>query len=159
MKKLLLIPLCFSLFFTSCSDDEEEEVIPPVSVLDADMRGEWTNTSIKRTYYNFGDEVMYEDSVLRNANFRFDGKRMTVTLPGSAEKDVWNYEFPNNTDSTYIQLHQDTTSTDYTVTSISDTVMIWEDEIRWAGFPEDVPDDQKTTSRYGVYKWKFVRKK
>ncbi|MDX5437838.1 MAG: hypothetical protein LPK03_11620, partial [Pontibacter sp.] len=85
--------------------------------------------------------------------------KMIVTLPGSSEQDVWNYSFPNPNDSTYIQLKQDTVTTDYVVTAMSDSVMIWVDELAWAGYPEEVPDNQKTTSKVGVYTWKFERKK
>ncbi|MFD2512259.1 hypothetical protein ACFSRY_00150 [Pontibacter locisalis] len=158
MKKLILIPLCFSLFFTSCNDEENEVVIPAVSEIDADMRGDWTNTSVKRIYYSDTDTIMFADSVERRANFSFNGQKMTVTLPGSSETDVWNYSFPKENDSTYIQLRQGSETTDYIITSLSDTEMIWVDEIDWAGFPEEVPDDQKTTSKKGVYTWKFERK-
>lgn len=160
MKKLIFIPLCLSLLFTAaCNDDDGETVIPAVSEIDADMRGEWTNTSVKRVYYSINDTIMYADSSARQANFRFDGRRMTVTLPGSSDKDVWEYSFPNANDSTYIQLKQGATTTDYVITSMNDSVMIWVDEIQWAGYPEDVPDDQKTTSKVGVYTWKFERNK
>ncbi|MCX2740905.1 hypothetical protein [Pontibacter anaerobius] len=159
MKKLLFIPLCFSLFFTSCNDDDTEAVIPVVSEIDADMRGDWTNTSIKRVYYSDTDTVMYADSVARQAYFHFDGQKMTVTLPGSSEEDVWTYSFPDQNDSTHIQLHQDTVTTNYQVTSLSDTDMVWVEERAWAGYPEEVPDNEKTTSKRGVYTWKFVRGK
>lgn len=158
MKKLLLIPLCLSLFFTSCKDDESDAVIPVVSELDADMRGDWTNTAVERVYYSDTDTVMYSDVSKRQANFHFDGRKMTVTLPGSADKDVWTYTFPNPDDSTYIKLQRGNETTDYVVTSLSDTEMVWVDEIDWAGYPEEVPDQEKTTSRRGVYTWKFVRK-
>lgn len=108
MKKLICIPLCLSLFFTSCNDEDSETVIPAVSEIDADMRGDWTNTSVKRIYYSDTDTVMYADSVKRQAYFNFNGQRMTVTLPGSSDKDVWTYSFPDKNDSTFIQLHQDT---------------------------------------------------
>jgi hypothetical protein len=159
MKKLLLLPLCLSLFLTSCSDDESEPMKPPVSEIDADMRGNWVNTSVKRVYYSDTNSVMYSDTSARNAYFNFDGQRMTVTLDGVSSKDVWNYSFPNKDDSTYIQLQQGNQTTDYVVTSLSDSVMIWVDELPWAGFPEEAPDAQKTTSKLGVYTWKFVRKK
>lgn len=159
MKKLILVPLCLSLFFTSCNDDDSDAVIPVASELDAEMRGEWTNTSVKRVYYSDTDTVMYADSSARNANFQFDGKRMTVTLPGTTTKDVWDYSFPDKDKENYIMLKQGSQSNDYMITSISDTVMIWVDELPWAGFPEEAPDDQKTTSKMGVYTWKFVRKK
>ncbi|WP_299761650.1 hypothetical protein [uncultured Pontibacter sp.] len=159
MKKLILIPLCFSLLFTACNDDESEAVIPAVSQIDADMRGDWTNTSVKRVYYSDTDTVMFADSVARQAYFQFNGQRMTVTLPGSSEKDVWNYSFPDKNDSTYIQLKQDAETTNYKVTSLSDSAMVWVEERAWAGFPEEVPDEEKTTSKLGVYTWKFVRRK
>ncbi|WP_439882652.1 hypothetical protein ACSX1A_05665 [Pontibacter sp. MBLB2868] len=158
MKKFILIPLCFSLFFTSCNDEDTETVTPPVSEIDADMRGEWTNTSVKRVYYSDTDTVMYADSVERRATFVFDGKKMTIMLPGSSSKDVWDYSFPNPNDSTYIELHQGSETTDYIIKSLSDTAMVWVDELDWAGYPEEVPDAQKTTSRKGVYTWKFERK-
>ncbi|WP_266204950.1 hypothetical protein [Pontibacter kalidii] len=158
MKKLLFIPLCLSLFLASCNNDDDEAVIPAVSELDADMRGDWTNTSVERTYYSDAGTVMYADTSERQANFHFDGQKMTVTLQGSSNKDVWNYSFPDPNDSTYIQLQQGGETNDYVVTSMSDTEMVWVDEIDWAGFPEEVPDQEKTTSRKGVYVWKFVRK-
>lgn len=159
MKKLILVPLCLSLFFTSCNDDDTDTAIPVASELDASMRGDWTNTSVKRVYYSDTDTVMYADSAARNANFSFDGKKMTVTLPGSTDKDVWEYSFPDKDKENYIMLKQGNVSNDYMITSMSDTVMIWVDELPWAGFPEEAPDDQKTTSKKGVYTWKFVREK
>ncbi|TPE42957.1 hypothetical protein [Pontibacter mangrovi] len=159
MKKLLFIPLCFSLFFTSCNNDDDETVIPVVSEIDADMRGDWTNTSIERVYYSDTDTVMYADTVERNANFYFDGQKMTVTLPGSSDKDVWNYSFPDGNDSTYIQLQQGSVTNDYKVTTMSDSVMVWVDELPWEGYPAEAPDAEKTTSKVGVYTWTFVRKK
>jgi hypothetical protein len=159
MKKLIFIPLCLSLFFTSCKNDEGDAVIPVASELDADMRGEWTNTLVKRVYYSDRDTVMYADSSVRNATFYFDGKRMTVTLPGSATKDVWEYNFPDKDKGNYIMLKQGSQSNDYMINSVTDTEMIWVDELPWAGYPEEVPDNQKTTSKVGVYTWKFIRKK
>ncbi|MFD2247513.1 hypothetical protein [Pontibacter ruber] len=159
MKKLLLIPLLFSLFLTACNKDEDAEIKPPVSKIDADMRGDWVNTSVERTYYSDQNEVMFADTSERRAFFNFDGQRMTVTLEGSSNKDVWNYSFPNKDDSTYIQLQQGNQTTDYKITALSDTAMIWVDELPWAGFPEEAPNEQKTTSKVGVYTWKFVRKK
>jgi hypothetical protein len=158
MKKLILIPLFLSLFLTACKDDESEEFVPPVSKLDADMRGNWTNTAVERTYYSDAGTVMYADTSVRNANFHFDGQRMTVTLPNSSDKDVWNYSFPKKDDSTYIQLQQGSKTADYVIKSMSDTEMVWVDEIPWAGYPEEVPDSEKTTSKVGVYHWKFVKK-
>ncbi|AKD04035.1 hypothetical protein POKO110462_12985 [Pontibacter korlensis] len=158
MKKLLVIPLCLSLFFTSCNDNDSDAVIPAVSEIDADMRGDWTNTSVKRIYYSDTDTVMYADSVARQANFHFDGQRMTVTLPGSSNEDVWNYSFPDANDSTYIELSQGELTTKYNVTSMSDTAMVWVEERPWAGFPEEAPDEEKTTSKLGVYTWSFSRK-
>ncbi|MBC5991951.1 hypothetical protein [Pontibacter cellulosilyticus] len=159
MKKLIFIPLCFSLFFTSCNDEDTEEVIPAVSTIDAEMRGDWTNTDIKRVYYSDRDTVMYEDSVKRQAYFNFNGQKMTVTLPGSSDQDVWNYSFPDKNDSTYIELKQNNVTTKYKVTTLSGDQMVWVEERPWAGFPEEVPDNQKTTSKVGVYTWKFVRGK
>ncbi|MCC9168090.1 hypothetical protein [Pontibacter harenae] len=158
MKKLILIPLLATLFLASCKEENEETVPMPVSAIDADMRGDWTNTSVKRVYYGDGDRVMYSDSSIREAYFNFDGRRMTVTLPNSSERDVWEYSFPDANDSTYIQLKQGNVTTDYLIKTLSDTVMVWEDEEAWAGFPHNVPDDEKTTSRVGVYTWKFVRR-
>lgn len=158
MKKLFFIPLCFSLLFTSCNDDSET-VIPAVSEIDASMRGDWTNTSVERVYYSDTDTIMFADTVARQASFHFDGQKMTVTLPGNSNKDVWTYSFPNPNDSTYIQLHRDTATTDYTVTTLTDSEMVWVDEVDWAGYPEEVPDQEKTTSRRGVYTWRFERKK
>ncbi|SFH07848.1 hypothetical protein [Pontibacter chinhatensis] len=158
MRKLLFIPLCLSLFLTSCNDDEET-VIPVVSELDADMRGDWTNTAVERIYYSTSGDVMYADTSKRQANFHFDGQKMTVTLPGGSDKDVWNYSFPDPNDSTYIRLQRDAETNDYIVTSLSGDEMVWVDELDWAGFPEEAPDQEKTTSRRGVYTWKFVRKK
>lgn len=159
MKKLLLIPLCFTLLFTACNDDDSEEVIPAVSEIDASMRGDWTNTDVKRVYYSDQDAVMYEDSVKRQAYFNFNGKKLTITLPGSSTEDVWNYSFPDKNDQTYIELTQNGVTTKYHVKSISETNMVWVEERPWAGFPEEVPDQQKTTSKKGVYTWKFVRGK
>lgn len=160
MKKLLFIPLLFSLFLTLTScNDESEAVIPAVSEIDADMRGDWTNTSIERIYYSDSGEIMYGDTVERAANFHFNGQKMTVTLPGSSNKDVWNYSFPDPNDSTFIRLQRDTATTEYIVKSLTGDEMIWVEEINWAGFPEEVPDSEKTTSRKGVYTWMFTRKK
>lgn len=159
MKKLIFIPLCLSLFFTSCNDDEGDTVAPVVSELDADMRGEWTNTAVKRVYYSINDTVMYADSVERQATFRFDGRKLKISLPGSSSEDVWDYSFPDKDNTNYIKLQQGSNTTDYTVTTMNDTMMVWVDELQWAGYPEEAADADKTTSKVGVYTWTFKRKK
>jgi hypothetical protein len=160
MKKLLLLPLLALLSLSSCNDDEGEPTPPPpVSEVDADMRGDWTNNFQKRVYYSINDTIMYQDSVDVEAYFKFDGTKMTVTLPGSNEKDVWNYTFPDKDNPNYIQLTKGSVTTDWLIKEISDTEMVWEDEEAWAGFPYDVPDSEKTTSKKGVYTYKFVRNK
>lgn len=123
------------------------------------MRGDWTNTAVERIYYSTSGEVMYADTSERAANFHFNGQKMTVTLPGSSDKDVWTYTFPDPNDSTYIRLQRDAETNDYIITSLNGDEMVWVDELDWAGFPEEAPDQEKTTSRRGVYTWKFVRKK
>lgn len=157
MKKLFLIPLFFALIFTSCSEDDSETFEPPVSETDAKMRGDWTNTLIKRVYYSIDDEVMFTDSVQYQTAFKFDGKRVTVTVPGG-EPEVMNYSFPDPNDSTLIELQRGSDKGQYTVKSVSDSEMTWIEEKPWAGFPEDAPESEKTTSKLGVYTWKFVRK-
>lgn len=159
MKKLLFIPLCLSLFLTSCNDNDEETVVPVVSELDADMRGEWTNTSVQRVYYSINDTVMYADTSERQAKFRFDGRKLAISLPGNSKEDVWEYSFPDKDNTNYIQLKQGNNTTDYMVTSVSDTMMVWVDELQWAGFPEEAADQDKTTSKVGVYTWIFKRNK
>lgn len=159
MKKLLFIPLCLSFFLTSCNDDESESVAPVVSELDADMRGEWTNTSVKRVYYSINDTVMYADSAARQAYFRFDGRKLKITLPGNSNEDVWDYSFPDKDNTNYIKLQQGSNTTDYVVKTMNDTMMVWVDELQWAGYPEEVPDQEKTTSKVGVYTWTFKRQK
>ena len=158
MKKLFLIPLLFALALTSCNDDDDEKLDPPVSVIDAKMRGDWTNTQIKRVYYSDQNAVMFTDSVQYQTTFSFNGKQLTVTAPGNAP-EVMNYSFPNPNDSTVIELQRGSDKGQYKVASVSDSEMTWLEEKEYAGFPEDVPDSEKTTSRKGVYTWKFVRKK
>lgn len=158
MKKLLLLPLFFALVFTSCNDDEGETIEPPVSEIDADMRGDWTNTMIKREYYSIEDELMYEDSVQNQTTFSFDGKRMTVTVPGSTQPEVMNYSFPDPNDSTMMEVQRGSETGKYKVISITDTEMTWLEEKEWAGFPESAPEADRTTSRLGVFTWRFVRK-
>ncbi|WP_299989668.1 hypothetical protein [uncultured Pontibacter sp.] len=158
MKKLFLLPILFALVFTSCSDDDDNETVEPaVSEIDAQMRGDWTNTMIKRVYYSIDDEVMFTDSVQYQTNFSFDGKRLTVTVPGGTP-EVMNYSFPDPADTTIIELQRGNDKGQYKVTSISDTEMTWVEEKPWAGFPEEAPESEKTTSRLGLYTWKFVRK-
>ncbi|PVY41325.1 hypothetical protein [Pontibacter virosus] len=158
MKKLLLLPLFFALVLTSCGDDEDEKLEPPVSEIDAKMRGDWTNTQIKRVYYSDQNEVMYTDSVQYQTTFSFNGKQLTVTAPGS-NPEVMNYSFPDPDDSTVIELQRGADRGKYTVSSISDSDMTWVEEKQYAGFPEEAPDNEKTTSQKGVYTWKFVRKR
>ncbi|WP_299707728.1 hypothetical protein [uncultured Pontibacter sp.] len=158
MKKLLLIPLLFALVFTSCKDDDEEEFIPPVSDIDATMRGEWINTQIKRVYYSIDDEVMFEDSVQYQTAFRFDGKRVTISVPGNANPEVLTYRFPDPNDPNIIEVQQGSLTGRYKIQNFSNSEMYWVEEKEWAGFPEGAPDDQKTTSRLGVFTWKFDRK-
>lgn len=158
MKKLLLLPLFFALVFTSCDKDKEEEIIPPVSDIDAQMRGEWINTQIKRVYYSIDDEVMFEDSVQYQTTFKFDGKRLTITVPGNANREVLTYRFPNPNDPALIEVQQGSLTGQYKIRNFSSSEMYWEEEKEWAGFPEDAPDNEKTTSRLGVYTWKFNRK-
>ncbi|MBX0332455.1 hypothetical protein K3G39_04315 [Pontibacter sp. HSC-14F20] len=157
MKKLLLIPIFFALFLTSCDDDKEENLEPPVSEIDAKMRGDWTNTQIKRVYYSDQNEIMFTDSVQYQTTFSFDGKQLTVTAPGS-NPEVMNYSFPDPNDTTVIELQRGADKGQYTVATISNSEMTWIEEKPYAGFPEESPDDEKTTSQMGVYTWKFVRK-
>lgn len=158
MKKLFLLPLLFALVFTSCKDDDDAGSFePPVSELDAKMRGEWTNTQIKRVYYSDQNEVMYTDSVQYQTNFSFDGKQLTVTVPGGTP-EVMNYSFPDPADTTVIELQRGADKGRYTVASISDSEMAWVEEKQYAGFPEEAPDAEKTTSQKGVFTWKFVRR-
>lgn len=159
MKKLLLLPLLAALSLTSCSDDDGESIPAPVSEVDADMRGDWTNNFIKREYYSMNDTIMYADSMNIQAFFKFDGRQMVVRLPNSNEQDVWNYTFPDKDNPNYIQLTKGNMTTDYIIESISDTMMVWVDEEQWAGFPADAPDDEKTTSKVGVYTYRFVKDK
>ncbi|SIR25341.1 MULTISPECIES: hypothetical protein [Pontibacter] len=158
MKKLFLLPILFALVFTSCSDDDDNGTVEPaVSEIDAQMRGDWTNTMIKRVYYSIDDEIMFTDSVQYQTNFSFDGKRLTVTVPGGTP-EVMNYSFPDPADTTLIELQRGNDKGQYKVTAISDTEMTWVEEKPWAGFPEEAPESEKTTSRLGLYTWKFVRK-
>ncbi|MBD1395621.1 hypothetical protein H9Q13_00450 [Pontibacter sp. JH31] len=159
MKKLFLIPIFFALILTSCSDDDSETFEPPVSEIDAKMRGDWTNTLIKRVYYSINDEVMYTDSVQYQTTFSFDGKRMTVTVPGSTKPEVMSYRFPDPKDSTKIEIQQGSVTGQYTVKSVTDSEMAWIEEKQWAGYPEEAPESEKTTSKVGVYTWKFIRKR
>jgi len=159
MRRLLLIPFLFlTLIFTSCDKNEGEEFIPPVSDVDATMRGEWLNTQIKRVYYSIDDEVMFTDSVQYQTTFKFDGKRITVTVPGVANQEVMTYRFPDPNDPTLIEIQQGGLTGRYKVKDHSNSEMAWVEEKEWAGFPEDAPDSEKTTSRVGVYTWKFERK-
>lgn len=158
MKKLFIIPILFALFLTSCDKDKDEKLEPPVSEIDAKMRGEWTNTMIKRVYYSIDDEVMYTDSVQYQTNFSFNGKQLTVTVPGG-QPEVMNYSFPDPNDSTLIELQRGSDKGQYTVLSVSESGMTWIEEKAWAGFPEEAPEAEKTTSKKGVYTWRFVRKK
>ncbi len=159
MKKLLLIPLLFAFILTSCDkDDDGEEFIPPVSEVDATMRGEWINTQIKRVYYSIDDEVMFKDSVQYQTTFKFDGKRITVTVPGVAAPEVLTYRFPDPNNPNLIEVQQGSLTGQYKVENFSNSEMNWVEEKPWAGFPEDAPDNEKTTSKLGVYTWKFVRK-
>ncbi len=158
MKKLFFLPIVASLLFTACNDDKEDPIPAPVSDIDAEMRGNWTNTQIKRVYYSINDTIMYQDSSNLQAFFSFDGRKMTVTLPDNGGTDTWDYSFPDEDNPNYIQLKQGSRTTDYLVTTINDSVMVWEDEEAWAGYPQGVPDEEKTTSKVGVYTWKFVRR-
>ncbi|MCP2044809.1 hypothetical protein [Pontibacter sp. HSC-36F09] len=157
MKKLFIIPILFALFLTSCDKDKDEKLEPPVSEIDAKMRGDWTNTQIKRVYYSDQNEVMFTDSVQYQTVFSFNGKQLTVTAPGS-QPEVMNYSFPDPNDSTIIELQRGSDRGKYTVSSISGSDMTWTEEKPYAGFPEEAPDAEKTTSQKGVYTWKFVRK-
>ena len=158
MRKLFLMPLLAALLLTSCKDDEPGESIPaPVSQVDADMRGAWTNTFVKRQYYSINDTLMYADSSNIQAFFKFDGLRLTITLPNSNVEEVWNYTFPDKDNPNYIQLNRGSVTTDYIIKTLTDTEMVWVDEIPWAGFPYNVPEGQKTTSKVGIYTWKFVK--
>ncbi|EJF08074.1 hypothetical protein O71_23071 [Pontibacter sp. BAB1700] len=112
---------------------------------------------IKRVYYSIDDEIMFTDSVQYQTNFSFDGKRLTVTVPGGTP-EVMNYSFPDPADTTLIELQRGNDKGQYKVTAISDTEMTWVEEKPWAGFPEEAPESEKTTSRLGLYTWKFVRK-
>jgi hypothetical protein len=158
MKKLFLLPLLFALVFTSCKDDDGGSFEPPVSEIDTKMRGDWTNTLIKRVYYSMEDEVMFADSVEYQTSFSFDGKRMTVSVPGNAQPEVMNYSFPDPNDLSIIEIQQGAAKGQFKVASISNTEMTWIEEKPWAGFPEEAPDAEKTTSKLGVYTWRFVRK-
>ncbi|MBC5773043.1 hypothetical protein H8S95_03120 [Pontibacter sp. KCTC 32443] len=159
MKKLLLLPLLAALSLTSCNDDDGESIPAPVSEVDADMRGDWTNTFVKREYISDRDTVMYADSANIQAFFKFDGVRMTVKLPNSNTTDVWNYSFPDADNPNYIKLTKGNETTDYIIKTLNDSVMVWEDEEAWAGFPADAPEAQQTTSQKGIYTYKFVRDK
>ena len=159
MKKLLLLPLFAAMILTSCKDDEGDKIPAPVSEVDADMRGDWTNNFVKREYISDRDTVMYADSANIQAFFKFDGLRMTVQLPNSNAKDVWNYSFPDKDNPNYIKLTQGSVTTDYIIKELSDTLMIWEDEEAYAGFPAEAPAQDRTTSQKGVYTYKFVREK
>ena len=157
MKKLFLIPILFALFLTSCDDEKDEKLDPPVSQTDAQMRGDWTNTMIKRVYYSMEDEVMFTDSVQYQTTFSFNGKQLTVTVPGG-QPEVMNYSFPDPNDSTLIELQRGSDRGRYNVVSISGSQMTWVEEKAWAGFPEEAPEAEKTTSKKGVYTWRFTRK-
>lgn len=104
------------------------------------------------------DEVMYTDSVQYQTSFKFDGRRITVTVPGVANQEILNYSFPDPNDPTLIEVQQGSLIGRYKVENFSNSEMTWVEEKPWAGFPEDAPDDEKTTSKLGVYKWKFIRK-
>ena len=155
MKKLLLMPLFLVFFLVSCNDDEEEPIPAPVSQVDAQLRGKWTNTEVIRQYFSDTDTLMYADTSNIEAFFEFDGKRMKISLPGESNQEVWNYSFPDKDNENYIQFTKDGTTTDYLIKSISNTEMKWEDEEEYAGFPIDA--EEKTTSRKGVYTYKFTR--
>ncbi|PKV76158.1 hypothetical protein [Pontibacter ramchanderi] len=159
MKKLLLLPILFFAFFlTSCDDEKDEKLEPAVSEIDAKMRGDWTNTMIKRVYYSMDDEVMYSDSVQYQTTFGFDGKRLTVTVPGGSP-EVMNYTFPNPADTTIIEIQRGADKGQYKIAAISDSEMTWIEEKPWAGFPEEAAESEKTTSKVGVYTWRFTRKR
>ena len=155
------MPLLAALLLTSCKDDDPttDPIPEPVSQVDADMRGNWTNTFIKREYYSINDTLMHADSANIQAFFKFDGLRLTITLPNSQVQEVWNYTFPDKDNPNYIQLNRGSVTTDYIIKSLSDTEMVWIDETPWAGFPYNVPESQQTISKLGVFTYKFEKSK
>ncbi|GHA80381.1 hypothetical protein [Pontibacter akesuensis] len=158
MKKLLLFLLPV-LFLVSCGDDEKVEPEPkiPEGEISQDLQGKWHNYLVKREYYGDADTVMYADSVNIQTYFEFKGDQMLITTPGSSTPEAWTYSLPDKDDPNRIVLTRGSASTDYMVVSITDTEMVWLDEEAYAGYPMNVPDSEKKTSKVGKYTYRFRR--
>lgn len=121
------------------------------------LQGKWVNNFVKREYYGDGDTIVYADSVKTQAFFEFKGNRMFISLPNSTSKEEWTYNMPDEASPEHVTLTKGGEQTDYMVLSISDTAMVWLDEQAWAGYPIDVPDSEKKTSKSGMFTYRFVR--
>ena len=174
MKKLLLLALPL-VFLMSCKDDKEELPAPqpespeapetpeepaiPEGEVSYSLQGKWVNELVKRDYYGDADTIVYADSAVVQAYYEFKGNKMIISLPGDPTQHEWVYDLPDEEKPNYITLTQGDQTTDYEILSISDTAMVWEDRQAWAGYPIDVPDEEKKTSKEGVFTYKFSRMK
>ena len=136
--------------------EPEEPAIPEGEVSQA-LQGKWVNELVKREYYGDADTLVYADSAVVQAYYEFKGNKMIITLPNTTTQEEWVYDLPDAEKPDYITLTKGTQETDYTVVSISDTAMVWEDRQVYAGYPIDVPDAEKKTSKEGVFTYRFVR--
>ena len=160
MKKLSLLLVPF-FFLLSCKDDTETPVPEPDPIPEGEishqLQGKWINNFVKREYYGDADTIVYADSVNIQAFFEFKGNKMLISTPDNATQEAWTYALPDASKPNYITFTRDTRTTDYLILSISDTAMVWEDEEAWAGYPINVDDKDKKTSKVGKYTWRFSR--
>lgn len=158
MKKLLLLLMPVVILVVSCKDDDVEVPAPiPEGEISHTLQGEWTNHFIKREYYGDADTIVYADSVEVQSFFEFKGNKMSISLPGSTTQEVWTYDLPDKATPNYITLKRGNETTDYNILAISDTAMVWEDQQAWAGYPVDVEDKDKKTSKVGKFTYRFRR--
>lgn len=160
MKKLLLFLLPIFVL-VSCKEDEPVPTPEPEPAPDNEvshmLQGNWINNFVVREYYGDGDTIVYADSVETQAFFEFKGNKMIISLPNNPSKEEWTYNMPDATSPEYVTFTKGSEKTDYMVLSISDTAMVWLDEQAWAGYPIDVPDTEKKTSKVGMFTYRFVR--
>ncbi|GAB3811568.1 hypothetical protein [Pontibacter rugosus] len=160
MKKLLLFFLPV-LLLSACNKDDEGEIPTPIpeGEISQKLQGKWTNKFIVREYYGDADTIVYADSVEVQSYFEFKGNQMFISLPGSTNQEAYTYDLPKKDEPNYITFKRGSLTTDYTVLAISDTSMVWLDEQAYAGYPIDVPDDKKKTSKVGKFTYRFVKDK
>jgi hypothetical protein len=161
MKKLFLLPALLLLLLSSCKEDDDEISVPYPDdniALKEQLQGNWTNYSKISEFYNLDGEIVYTDSAEASVLHEFKGNTMDMSFVNGERIASLMYSLPDTSaaNNDYIVFLKNGQVQDfYQIKSMSDTDMVWEMVVDWAGYPNE--SGETVTSRKGVYTYSFSK--